>query len=135
MNDLYRQQILHHNQHPQNWGSLDDADKEITEANLSCGDRYTFYLKLLNLPLTKGEGLDSIQSEGVIIDNITFVGEGCAISKAASSMLTTELIDQPLTRINELDLQYMQELIGTEVTLLRQKCLLLPLHALQKMLE
>ena len=125
--DLYQQQILDHYQHPHNLGELKDADLVLEESNASCGDNFTFYIKFNNPPpFPKGE------LRGVVIDKITFTGTGCAISTTACSLLTDKLIGKPVSHINKLNLKFMHKLIGVEVTLLRQKCLMLPVKAVQK---
>ena len=126
--DLYHQQILDHYRHPQNFGKLPHADHIITETNASCGDSFTFYLKLNKpLPLEKGE------LEGVVIKGISFTGTGCAISTAASSLLTQHLQGKSVEEINNIDQTFMQHLIGVKVTPARLKCLMLPAKALESL--
>lgn len=118
MDDLYHQEILDHYHHPDNYGELKNADFVISETNASCGDSFVFYI-VLDKQKTK-------------IKKLLFTGTGCAISTAACSMLTSELIGKPLKAVETLDVDYMQSLIGTTITPTRLKCLMLPVKALAK---
>jgi len=70
--DLYQQVILDHNQRPRNFRALEGPARRSDGHNPLCGDRLTVYLDL---------------REGRVQD-VTFVGAGCAISKASASMMT-----------------------------------------------
>lgn len=118
MDDLYHQDILDHYKHPDNFGKLDHADHVIEESNASCGDIFKFYVVL--------------DDQRSMIKDLKFEGTGCAISTAACSMLTSKLIGQPLSVLKNLDIDYMQSLIGAEITPTRLKCLLLPARALSQ---
>ncbi len=71
---LYQQVVLDHNKNPRNYRILDPADHEALGHNPFCGDKYRIFL--------------NIDEKGIVTD-ITFTGEGCAISKASASMMTT----------------------------------------------
>ncbi len=75
-NELYQQVILDHNKKPRNFREMKDATHKCHGFNPLCGDDYTIYLK--------------VDDEGVIQD-ISFMGSGCAISKASSSLMTHNL--------------------------------------------
>ncbi|HOK09848.1 MAG TPA: SUF system NifU family Fe-S cluster assembly protein [Candidatus Hydrogenedens sp.] len=77
---LYEKLLLDHAKNPRNFGVPDDYDKKLEGFNPLCGDHYTFYLKL----------------DGDVIREIYFTGQGCAISKASASLLTTFLEKQPV---------------------------------------
>jgi nitrogen fixation NifU-like protein len=68
LSELYQQVILDHNKKPRNFRKLEAANR----FNPLCGDQLTVYLKL----------------EDDAVKEITFEGSGCAISKAAASMMT-----------------------------------------------
>jgi nitrogen fixation protein NifU and related proteins len=132
MDDLYHQEILDHYHHPDNFGALKNPDHTIEESNASCGDSFTFYLKIKpskTLPLTKGE------LEGVMLQDLKFTGTGCAISTAACSLLATHLKGKPLKEVENLTLDFMQTLIGSQITPMRLKCLMLPAKAMQKLIN
>jgi nitrogen fixation NifU-like protein len=68
-----------------------------------------------------------------IIEDIKFIGEGCAISISAASMLSEELIGKSLNEAKEmLTLEFIQELLGIEINPSRLKCALLCTEALKK---
>ena len=74
--ELYQQVILDHNKKPRNYGDLEGATHEAEGYNPLCGDHLT--IKLI------------VGDSGQIRD-IRFQGEGCAISRASASMLTSNL--------------------------------------------
>lgn len=73
LNDLYQEIILDHNKNPRNWGKIDAATHFAEGFNPLCGDRVDLYLIVNN---------DKIE-------DIKFEGNGCAISKASASVMTT----------------------------------------------
>jgi nitrogen fixation protein NifU and related proteins len=73
LRDLYQEIILDHNRAPRNFRSIPDPDRRVEAFNPLCGDHYTIYLKL---------------RDGVIED-VSFEGAGCAISKASASLMST----------------------------------------------
>lgn len=74
--ELYQQVILDHNKKPRNFREIKNASHHCHGVNPLCGDDITVYL--------------DVDGDGVIRD-ISFVGTGCAISKASSSLMTTFL--------------------------------------------
>jgi nitrogen fixation NifU-like protein len=75
LDDLYQQVILDHNRRPRNRGKLPTANRVAHGDNPSCGDQCSVFLRL----------------EGDRIADISFAGEGCAISQASASVMTTRL--------------------------------------------
>lgn len=72
LSELYQQVILDHNKKPRNFRKLETANHSAEGFNPLCGDQLTVYLNL----------------EGDVVKEISFEGSGCAISKAAASMMT-----------------------------------------------
>jgi nitrogen fixation NifU-like protein len=72
LSELYQQVILDHNKKPRNFHKLEVANRVSEGLNPLCGDQLTVYM---------------LMDEGVVKD-LSFVGTGCAISKAAASMMT-----------------------------------------------
>ena len=72
VDELYRNVILDHNKNPKNYGELKDFSHFCEGYNPLCGDQFYIYINVLN---------------DKIID-ISFKGEGCAISKASASLMT-----------------------------------------------
>jgi nitrogen fixation protein NifU and related proteins len=75
-NELYQQVILDHNKNPRNYRVIPDAPLFCEGHNPLCGDHITVYLDV-----------DGAQT----IADVSFQGNGCAISKASASMMTTFL--------------------------------------------
>lgn len=75
LEDLYQEVILDHNKSPRNFRVIENPDRRAEGFNPLCGDHVTVYLRLR-------DGL---------IEDISFQGSGCAISKASASMMTAEL--------------------------------------------
>lgn len=72
---LYEQVILEHNRKPRNFREMPDATCKLNGYNPLCGDQFTFYVKL----------------NGDVVEDISFQGSGCAISKSSASIMTTLL--------------------------------------------
>jgi nitrogen fixation NifU-like protein len=113
---LYREHILEHYRQPQNFGELTDADLEFHDTNPLCGDEYRVQLKL------DGEGR---------IAELGFSGQGCAISKAACSMISDEVKGMTMDELLRLDRQVVLDLLGIEISATRMKCALLSLKVLK----
>jgi nitrogen fixation NifU-like protein len=75
LGELYQQVILDHNRQPRNFHALEGANRRAEGHNPLCGDRLTLYVKM----------------RGEVIEEIGFVGSGCAISKASASLMTEAL--------------------------------------------
>ena len=117
--DLYREEILEHYKHPHNFGELSKATVTVREANASCGD-------LIELQL--------LVRSGTIV-KAKFKGVGCALSLATASILTDDIQGKTVGEALRFDEQRVIALLGTEVSPMRRKCVLLPLRALDKALE
>ena len=75
LSELYQQVILDHNKKPRNFRRLETANRRAEGYNPLCGDQLTVYMEL----------------DGDQVKDITFEGSGCAISKAAASMMTQSI--------------------------------------------
>ena len=73
LRELYQETILGHNKKPRNFRVLADANREADGRNPLCGDEFTLYARV------SGDGL---------VEEVTFQGTGCAISKASASLMT-----------------------------------------------
>jgi nitrogen fixation protein NifU and related proteins len=116
MDALYREQILEHYKHPQNFGELDDADLEFEDTNPLCGDELRVQLK--------------VDGERRITD-VAFSGQGCAISQASASMISDEVKGMSVDDLLKLDKQFVLELLGIDISATRMKCALLSLKVLK----
>jgi len=116
---LQIQFLLDHYQRPRYWGALENADVQMPGGNPGCGDVVTVYLK--------GTG-DHEHIEGV-----SYEGDGCTISMAASSMLLEEVVEGSLTmdQVLEMDYNEMIEKLGRQIVASRPKCATLGLGTLK----
>jgi nitrogen fixation NifU-like protein len=72
LSELYQQVILDHNKKPRNFHKLENANRKADGYNPLCGDQLRVYLHL----------------DGDQVQEVSFEGSGCAISKASASMMT-----------------------------------------------
>ena len=116
---LQIQILLDHYQSPRHRGALEDADVEMPGGNPGCGDVVTVYLK---------GAQDHNHMAGV-----SYEGEGCTISMAASSMLLEQVVDGDLTMDEVLLMDYneMIEQLGRQIVASRPKCATLGLGTLK----
>jgi nitrogen fixation NifU-like protein len=112
MDDLYREQILEHYKRPHNFGRLEAADLEFEDTNPFCGDEQRVEIKL--------------DADGRVAE-VAFDGKGCAISTAATSMLTDELEGMSRAELLALPKEFVLDLLGIEISATRMKCALLGL--------
>jgi nitrogen fixation NifU-like protein len=117
MDDLYREEILDHYEHPHHHGTLTGADISLGDNNPSCGDRISIDVKL--------------SPDHTKIVDIAFQGDGCVISQAATSMLMDAVICMSLEDVERLDRQTVLDLLGVPLTPTRIKCAVLGLKVLQ----
>lgn len=117
MDDLYREEILDHYEHPHHHGTLAGSDISLSDNNPSCGDRISIDVKL--------------SPDHTKIVDIAFKGNGCVISQAATSMLMDAVIGMSLENVERLDRQTVLDLLGVPLTPMRIKCAVLGLKVLQ----
>ena len=116
MDDLYRENILQHYKNPHHWGELLEADLEAEDFNPLCGDELKVQLR--------------VDEDGRIAD-VAFSGHGCAISQAAASMASDEVVGMPVDRLLSLDRDFILDLLGIDISATRMKCALLSLKVLK----
>jgi nitrogen fixation NifU-like protein len=116
MDDLYRENILQHYKNPSNWGELDAPDLEFFDSNPLCGDELRVQLH------TDDDG---------VITEVRFSGHGCAISQAAASMTSEEIVGMKVDDVLRLDRSFVLDLLGIDISATRIKCALLSLKVLK----
>lgn len=116
MDELYREQILEHYKRPHNFGRLDDPDLEFEDTNPFCGDEQHVTMRL------DGEGR---------VAEIAFEGQGCAISTAATSLLSDELVGKTREELLALPKEEVLDLLGIEISATRMKCAMLGLKVIK----
>ena len=111
--------LLDHYQRPRHRGALEEADVAMPGGNPGCGDVVTVYLK----------GAEDHEH----IHDVSYEGEGCTISMAASSMLLEDVHRGNLTMDQVLDMDYneMIEQLGRQIVASRPKCATLGLGTLK----
>ena len=134
--DLYQEVILDHNRRPRNFHALEEASHSAEGYNPLCGDRLTLYLKV----------------NGDTIEDVSFEGAGCAISKASASMMTDALKGRSVAEANALfarfhrmvttppsepveDMGKLSALAGVREFPVRVKCASLAWHTLKAALR
>ena len=139
LRELYQATILGHNKKPRNFRVLEDATHEADGHNPLCGDQLTLYARV---------------DDSGRVEEITFQGSGCAISKASASLMTDfakgktiEAIQVDFDRFHELvtsspseapktdELGKLAVFAGVREYPMRVKCATLAWHALRSALE
>lgn len=119
MDGIYREQLMEHYKHPQNRGKMEHPDVETTENNPLCGDVIDMQLRV---------------KDGKIRD-VKFDGSACAVSIAASSVLTEEVMGKTLEQAKRMSKDELIKLLGVQLTTSRVKCAALPLEALHNLIK
>jgi nitrogen fixation NifU-like protein len=117
LDQMYREVILDHYKSPRGHGLIDDADAQAEGQNPLCGDEVTISVKFAD--------------DGETIAGIGFEGRGCAISQAATSMLTELVQGRTATDVAALPKEELLEEIGIPLTPIRLKCAILGLGVLK----
>jgi nitrogen fixation protein NifU and related proteins len=112
VDDLYREQILEHYKRPHNFGRLDESDLSYEDSNPFCGDEQRVEIRL---------------DDAGRVAEVAFEGKGCAISTAATSMLTDELVGLSREELLALPKEFVLDLLGIDISATRMKCALLGL--------
>lgn len=113
--DLYRENILEHYQHPRNRGTLEQPDVTYEDANPLCGDKIRMDFRL---------------DQGRIAE-VRFSGTGCSISQAAASMLCEKVEGLPLEEARRIGRDEMLEMLGIPLGPVRLRCGLLALKTMK----
>jgi len=115
MSSMYQEIILDYYRHPRNHGTLKNPQIVSHDVNTSCGDEITMQVAV---------------NDGKITE-ICFSGKGCAISQAAASMLTEEVMGKPLEQVAKFNKESMLKLLPIEISPMRLKCALLGFKVLK----
>lgn len=113
--DLYQEEILDHYRNPRNYGSLEQADASYEDSNPLCGDVVTM----------------DFEFDGDRIAEVRFHGSGCAISQAATSMLTELIAGKTKQEAHAITKDDVLEEIGVPLSPARVKCALLGYKVMQ----
>jgi nitrogen fixation NifU-like protein len=134
LDELYQSVILDHNKTPRNFRKLVDANGHAEGRNPLCGDIFDVWVRL----------------DGDVIEEVTFLGQGCAISKASASMMTQAIKGKTVAEARELFDRFREVVTGAgggslpsklevfrgvSAFPIRVKCATLSWHALRSALE
>src|SRR5690606_11775022 len=72
LRELYQEVIFDHNRRPRNFHALEEATHQADGHNPLCGDQLTVYARVVD---------DKVEE-------VSFIGHGCAISTASASLMT-----------------------------------------------
>ena len=111
--DFYRELILDHYKSPRNYGLLTEPDAHAEGQNPLCGDEVAVSIRFA--------------SDGETIEEIDFEGRGCAISQAATSMLTELVKGKTAAEASQLAKEELLNEVGIPLTPVRLKCAILGL--------
>ena len=113
---LYREVILDHYRSPRNHGLLEPRDAYAEGQNPLCGDEISVTVRF---------------GAGDVIEKVGFEGQGCAISQAATSMLSDLVTGRTAQEVAAMPKDELLEEIGIPLTPVRLKCALLGLGVLK----
>jgi nitrogen fixation NifU-like protein len=139
LRELYQDTILGHNKKPRNFRVMEDASHEADGHNPLCGDQLTLYARV---------------SDAGNLEEVTFQGSGCAISKASASLMTDHVKGKALHDV-QIEFDRFHDLVtsppgeepnvdglgklavfaGVREYPMRVKCATLAWHALRAALE
>lgn len=138
LRDLYQEVILDHTRRPRNFGKIETANHEAVGHNPLCGDKIVVYVAL----------------DGETIADVSFQGQGCAVSQASASLMTESIkgktkaeVEALFERFHDLVTGKLQSgehgpalgklgvFAGVQKYPVRVKCATLPWHTLRAALE
>ncbi len=96
LDELYQSLILDHNKSPRNFREGAKFAGHAEGRNPLCGDVFNVWVEV---------------KDGVVTD-VSFLGQGCAISKASASMMTTTVKGKPLAEVRALFDRFHQVVTG-----------------------
>jgi len=116
---IYKENILDHYKNPRNFGNLEKFSFKHKELNPICGDVIEIYVLI----------------EDNKVKEIRFDGQGCAVSMAASSMLTEKVKGMKIEDVKKLNEKDIFEMLGVKLDASRIKCGTLALKALLRVVK
>lgn len=99
LEELYQEVILDHSRRPRNFGALANPDVLVHGDNPSCGDEIHLGVQF--------------SADGKL-QEIKFSGQGCAISQASASMMTTKLKGKSRAEATEIGRAFQHLVTGDE---------------------
>ena len=108
--------IMDHREKPRNNRKMEEPTVEVTGGNPGCGDIINVYLKV---------GADDT------VEDVSYIGEGCTISQAGASFMTSRLKGKKLSEVEEMNYDLIFETFGREVMATRPRCATLALDTIK----
>lgn len=102
---LYQEVILDHNRRPRNFHPMEHASCSADGKNPNCGDQLTVWLRV----------------EDDVVSDVSFQGQGCAISKASASMMTDAIKGKSRASVVELYEKVHKLVTGEDPALAKDK--------------
>ncbi len=96
LDDLYREVIVDHYNHPRNYGKPEKWDIVVEGKNPVCGDEIKIYLAV----------------KDDVVSDVHFEGQGCSISIASASVMTEALRGKSLLEVKTILADFNQMLRG-----------------------
>ena len=96
--ELYQQIILDHGKNPRNLRKTENFNKDAKGYNPLCGDKVHIYLKL---------------NENKKVEDVSFEGQGCAISMASTSIMTELVKEKPVEIAKKIILSFLDMIKNT----------------------
>ena len=97
LSELYQNVILEHNRSPRNYRPMTEADPHAEGHNPLCGDQVTVW----------------VRTNGDVIEDVSFQGSGCAISRASASLMTSAVKGKTRAEAAELFERFHRLVTGT----------------------
>lgn len=117
--ELYKDNVIDHYKFPRNKKEMTDFTVTYRDVNPLCGDTITIFAKVKDKE----------------IEEISFTGNGCAISQASASLLTEKMKGKSIEEAKKINQQEVFALLGIPISHTRTKCALLSLKTLHHALE
>lgn len=116
---IYSNVLLDHFRNPRNYGRLPSPDVAHEEFNPLCGDRIRIELGISDNRIAEAR----------------FVGDGCAISIAAASLLTELVLGAEIDQSDVVSGEKLLSSLESDIKPSRIKCAMLPLEALRSCIK
>jgi nitrogen fixation NifU-like protein len=84
LEQIYQEVILDHYKHPHHRGLREPYGAQVYHVNPTCGDEVTLRVAL--------------SDDGQRIADVSYQGQGCSISQASTSVLTDQVIGEPVDK-------------------------------------
>lgn len=117
--EIYKENVIDHYKYPRNKKEMVDFTVTHRDVNPLCGDNITVYAKV----------------KGKEIEDISFTGNGCAISQASASLLTEKIKGRSIEEVKKMNQEEVFNLLGIPISHTRKKCALLCLKTIHQAVE